>query len=447
MRHVSRRALLRAAGAGAAVLPFAPVLGSRAQDPVPKKRLVFFYTANGTVHESWLPSMGPGGLELSPILEPLARHAHRLTVVDGLDYSVADIGPQQGHFGGMNAALTGMPGRIIDPADPAQHTVATGVSLDQVIAEHIGSSTPFRSIECGIQVDMYSPAVSTLSYDRSATPMPPENNPTRVFDRVFGAFVPEDRTRAERERASRLGVLDFARGDLARLRGRLGAEERMRLDAHEAHFDSIERRLRIAELACSAPADPGPVDEWNNDAIPDLGRLQMDLVLAALACDQTRVATIQYGRAGAQHRFTWLGFAEDPDLGPMDDTVGHHALAHDEATPASRAKLVELNRWYAGELAHFLDGLAAMPEGEGSMLDHTLVCWMNEMGTGSHSLEDTPWVLAGNVGGALTTGRVHSFPREPHNRLLVTIARAFGLDLEGFGHADFARPALSGLLA
>ena len=121
----------------------------------------------------------------------------------------------------------------------------------------------------------------------------------------------------------------------------------------------------------------------------------------ALDCDLTRVGTIQYGRAGATHQLTWLGdeFEVDAHIAG-DGTIGIHGLAHNEADPAARANLTICHRWYAGEMAYLLDKLEAIPEGDGTMLDHTLVVWMNEMGTGgTHGLERTPWVLAGNVDG------------------------------------------------
>jgi Protein of unknown function (DUF1552) len=193
---------------------------------------------------------------------------------------------------------------------------------------------------------------------------------------------------------------------------------------------------------CSEPDLGAPIDVWKNANIPTLAKLQMDLMVMALACDLTRIGTIQFGPAGAGHRFSWLGpeFATDPTLAVTDGAKGFHALAHKEAEPESRAKLVKIHTWYAGQLAYFLERLRSIPERGGTMLDNTLVVWLNELGTGgSHSHEKTPWVLAGNVGGFFKMGQMVSFPGEPHNRMLMTLAHAMGVPLDTFGDPDFCK--------
>jgi len=139
-------------------------------------------------------------------------------------------------------------------------------------------------------------------------------------------------------------------------------------------------------------------------------------------------------------------YQSDPDNGPNDSTAGLHGLAHNDGNPDSRDKLARCHTWCAGELAYLLERLGATPEGDGSMLDNTLVVWMNEMGTGgSHSVEQVPWVLAGSLAGHFDTGRLVEAPGQPHNRLLVSIGRAMGLDIEVFGDPDYGGGPLSGL--
>jgi hypothetical protein len=197
--------------------------------------------------------------------------------------------------------------------------------------------------------------------------------------------------------------------------------------------------------SCKAPAAIA-ADPAGNDNIPKVGRLQMENLIMALACDLTRVGTIQYGRGGANHRFTWLGpeFQTTADE-KGDGTTGIHGLAHNETNPNARAKLVKIHAWYAGELAYFMSRLQAIPEGNGSMADNTLVIWMNEMGTGNHSLKNTPWTLIGRMGGFFKTGRVLSFPGETHAKLLVNIGQAMGLPMTTFGDATLGTGALAGL--
>jgi hypothetical protein len=191
---------------------------------------------------------------------------------------------------------------------------------------------------------------------------------------------------------------------------------------------------------CHAPELGAPIDVWKNDNIPAVAKLQMDLLVMALACDLTRIGTIQFGRAGSTHRFSWLGreFASDPALPAIDTAKGFHALAHKEADPVSRAKLVKIHTWYASQFAYLVEKLASVPERGGTMLDNTLVVWMNELGTGGdHGHERTPWVIAGNAGGYFKTGRLASFPGEPHNRLLLSLCHAMGVVTDEFGDPDY----------
>jgi hypothetical protein len=442
--RLDRRALLRSTAAGAALAPFVPLLEARARGLVPK-RLVFFYSSNGTIHERWLPTMNDEGLVLSDILAPLERHKRDLLVVDGLSYSCTDK-VKGGHEGGMCAALTGSVPRIVDRAKGSAR--ATGVSVDQHVAERACAGLRLRSLECGIQVDNYDPCLYALSYTGPMQPLMPENDPARVFERVFG--------RADGKRRDRRSLLDLALPDLARLRARLGADERRKIEGHLDAVREIERTLGTgpgpaAVRACARPADGHGLDVRENDNIPAIGKLHMDIVVAALACDVTRVATIQHGRAGANHRLSWLGaeFMEDPAfVAGKDETRGIHSLAHSESSPVSRDRLVACHAWYASQVAYLVDRLRQIPEGDGTVADHTLVVWMNEMGTGgTHALKNTPWVLVGSAGGHFATGRVLSFPGQPHNGLLLSLCHALGrTDTASFGsraHCDGPLPGLT----
>jgi hypothetical protein len=219
------------------------------------------------------------------------------------------------------------------------------------------------------------------------------------------------------------------------------------MDAHLEAVRALDHSLTTgagvtSEHACRRPDLGPPLDVWKNDDIPAIARLQMDLVAMALACDLTRVATIQFGNAGASHRFTWLGreFVTDPALPATCQARGFHALAHREADPVSRAKLVAINTWYARQFAYLLEKLASIPEAGGSVLDHTAVVWLNELGEGgTHGHQRTPWVIGGSAGGFFKTGQVVSFPGEPHNRLLLTLCHAMGVATDVFGDPDYCR--------
>jgi len=442
----SRRQFLQALGVGTAgLLPFVPVLEAQAaQAAPPPKRIVFFFTTNGTIEDAWTPRMVSGQLELGAILAPLEKFKSKLLVVEGLSHRVVlEKGERSGHFAGMSTALTGRGNKAVDRANPLL-SLATGISLDQHLADQIGQGTKLRSVECGVQVER---VFASLSYRGPLQPVRPENSPYQVFDRLFRELP--DATAADgaaaRERlADRRRLLAAVTKDLDALKGRLPQSDRIKMDAHIAAIQAIEHGLTTGSgvasgQACRKPDTGSALDVWNNDNIPALAKLHTDLIAMAFACDLTRVATLQFGSAGATHRFTWLGpeFATDPG---GDVTKGFHALAHREADPASKAKLIRIHTWYAQQLAYLLEKLEAIPEAGGSVLDHTAVVWCNELGSGStHSHERTPWLVAGNAGGSLKTGQLLSFPKEPHNRLLLTLCHAMGVPADVFGDPAYCK--------
>lgn len=455
---LDRRRLLGALGAGlaGASLPFVPWLDARA-GTAPPRRLLFFFSSNGTVRESWLPTARGERLErLSPILAPLERHRSRLLVLDGLRHQVIiEKSSRSGHTAGINTALTGRNNEVTDPSQPL-HSLATGVSLDQLLGARLGAGAKLRSLEAGVQVEPYNKDFASLSYAGRKAPIPPESSPYRVFDRLFGGLRPRGAgvdPEGAHAREDRRRVLEAVSADLEALRPRLPASDRVKMEAHLDAVRALEHGLVTgvgeAGAACAVPALGPRVNPWKNDDIPAIARLQTDLVVMALACDLTRVATIQFGRAGAGHRFTWLGgeFARDPQVEPGSQARGLHALAHRETHPESRAKLVRIHSWYAEQLAYLLDRLAAVREGDRTLLDSTLVVWLNELGTGGdHSHERLPWVLATGARGPWKTGRLLSFPGQPHNRLLLSLAHAMGVHLQEFGDPDYCKAGpLTGL--
>jgi hypothetical protein len=455
--RLDRRQFLRAMGAAASTVPFVPLLDAHAAS-APPKRIVFFFSSNGTIHESWLPKMVGNKLELSPILSPLEKLKSKLLVIDGLSHKVIiEKSDRGGHSAGMNTALTGRNNKIVDPAQPL-HSLATGISLDQYLAAKIGGKTKLRSIECGIQVEPYYKAFASLSYRDPLSPIMPENSPYRVFDRLFRSAADSsgpDNAATQESLEDRQRVLESASKELEVLRKRLPADDRVKMDAHIEAVREVGHSLTTGAGIASGRAcqklDLGPpIDIEKNSNIPALAKMHMDLLAMALACDLTRVATIQFGKAGANHRFTWLGpeFATDPLLNSFCQARGFHALAHRETDPESRAKIVRINTWYAEQFAYFLQKLASIPEAGGSVLDQTVVVWVNELGSGgTHSHEKVPWVLAGNAGGFLKTGQLLSYQGEPHNRLLLTLCHALGVATDSFGDPDYCKAgSLSGAI-
>ncbi|MGF1468285.1 MAG: DUF1552 domain-containing protein [Sandaracinaceae bacterium] len=456
MTRIGRRGLLAGAGALAAPWPLGHLARSvlRAQEARPPQRFLAIFTPHGSVLESWRPSAADGGPASErdfvldgprSVLAPLARHQDRLVLLDGVDYRVCYETDVVGHNPGIMAFLTGA------GVHPEREDRPNADSLDRVLAARWAGATPRSALRVGLlsQGDVNGWDAMCFSGDglvREPTVVDPALLYEGWFVRSMVGGDEEARRAMARLYARRRSVLDYARADLARLRARAPAAERVRLDAHAEALRSIERRLtgegESAAPSCDLPRAPGPLDPASlGDQEPVLAA-HAELIAQAFLCDLTRVATLQVHHAGAPHGLPWLGLAGDM----------HHDLAHAQTGVASEPYLT-LQRWYSAQVAMVLDRLAATPEGDGSMLDHTLVLWGNELGhPAAHDNAMVPLVLAGGAGGRLRTGRYlrarphddvwclpgfgsgtcddgHAFDEQvPHNRVLTSICHLLGLD-------------------
>ena len=433
---LSRRTLLERLGAGA-LAPFLANLPSlaRAGSAAARQRLVIVFTPDGTVRENFWPKAagsftGPEGdlpaVELRPILEPLAPFKDRLLTLKGVGNKIRGDG--DGHMRGIGCLLTGVelfPGNIQGGSDtPAGWS--SGPSIDQEIARFLQSrpetATRFGSLEFGVLVPDRADTWTRMVYAGPNRPVAPIDDPYRMFDKLWGG---------RRHRESMRSVLDELHEDLARVATALPAEDRRILEEHAGFVRDFERQLaadRAAATHAVPVLEPGVLEQ--NDRMPQISRMQIELLVAGLAADFTRVATLQYTNSVGQPHMKWLGIEE-----------GQHDLSHEpNGNAAAQEKLTKINTWYAGEIAWLASRLAATPEpgGDGSMLDHTTILWTNELGEGnSHTREDIPWVLIGG-GLGFRSGRSLEFESVPHNRLLLTLAHAFGhTGLERFGNPDF----------
>jgi hypothetical protein len=267
-------------------------------------------------------------------------------------------------------------------------------------------------------------------------PIVPENDPRDLFDRLF-ATLSQSQVELDRVRQRRASIIDLVTGELEAAAKRYGAEDRLKVEAHLDALRAIEQRLESLVDCGDVAAPPGNLDPGNNDAFPDVVDLHSDLIVRALACDLTRVASMQWSYSGgAGVRFNWLGVSG----------TYHSQVIHEPGTDADVAKV---NTWFSEQFATLLDRLAAVPEGNGTMLDNTLVVWGRDMAVGAgHGLEPLPVILAGRAGGRLATGRYLQFPAQDHQRLLVSVAQAVGLDdVTSFGTLDTGSGPLPGLLA
>jgi Protein of unknown function (DUF1552) len=441
MKPMSRRTILRGAAGAAIALPWLEAMTPRrARASTAPKRFIVMFSADGTLPTEWTPTGSETSFTLSPILAPLAQHQSDLVIVQGL---FQQGGGGDGHQNGIGGMLTGTP---LNPgpfagvgAPPAGW--ATGPSVDQRIADALAAPTPFRSLELGVQVGT-ADNWGRMIYRRGNQPLPPTDDPAAVYADVFSDLHTDPAVLAQL-RARRKSILDAVGGEYSRIENQLGSADKQRLDAHLTAVREIETRL-TTDLVVSNPSCHDPVvtsvAAQENDSYPAVGALQMDLLTMALACDLTRVASLQWSRSVSQVRFTWLGI---PD--------GHHDLSHRSDTDADAVnKLTQINTWYATQMASLITRLKSTPDAAGGTLfDSTLMLWCNELAKGNtHSRQDAPYVLAGNAGGTLRTGRFVSYEGQglPHNNLLVSLLNAMDVPDTTFGEADWCTGPLTGLL-
>lgn len=390
---ISRRSAI---GAGLSLIA-APFFKARAQATLQARRLVIFFTPNGTAHRTdrWHPKPTADGytVDAGDVLEPLMPHKANIMPVSGL-YFV----DHTNHEGGMRAMLTA----------GGPH------SVDQYIAARIGGGSRFRSLSFGVQTSAWGASTQTRMSYADGQLIHPEDSPSNAFTRLFGAVAggPTELAKLRRRRQS---ILDAVRGDLGAMKSRLGAEQAVKLDAHLS-------ALRAMEIGLDAPQPMGsgcttPVlmmDAQDPSNFPAITNAQIDLLVSSLACDMTRVATLQLAHTVSPLVPTWLG-----------STISHHELSH-----RGDDEFVRAERWFTEQFGSLLTKLAARedPLGGGSLLDTSAVIWAKELGDGGlHTCEDVPFVLAGKAGGRWNPGRYVQRPATPHNKLLTELCQAMGL--------------------
>jgi hypothetical protein len=425
---IDRRTLLRGGGAAIALPLLEAMLPRKAHAQMAPKRFVPWFTANGTIMKNWAPTGSETAFTLSPILMPLEPFKSKLIVIQGVDQQGGGAG--DGHQNGMAGWLTGQPTNTgpFKGGCGQNGGWANGISADQHIAKTIGATTKFKSLEFAVQAGSAT-NWSRMSYAGPDMPVPPEENPTNAFNRIF-ADLNASPMEIDKTRVQRKTVLDAVMGQFRYVKGKVGAEDGRKLDAHFEAVRDIESRLAVMGpiapgMACSKPA-PVTMNAGSNDAFPAVGKLQMDLLVMALACDLTRVASLQWSRAVSPTRFTWLQI-----------TRGHHDISHDgDTNTVSVDQLTQINNWYAQQMAYLLGKMAAIQEVGGTLLDNSLVLWGNELAKGNaHSRNDAAYLIAGSAGGYFQTGRYLAYTGTvQHNNLLVSCINAFGIPATTFGN-------------
>ncbi len=430
MIRIGRRQFTAGLGASLLATPLLQFLSGEARAAAPvARRLIVFFTPNGTVHRLWRPT----GTETSvsfpagSMMEPLNPHLANLLVCEGIDFLEVD-----NHEAGMANMLTG--------GGTAQ-SASGGLSVDQFVARKIGESSRFQSLEFGVQTSLWGAARSTrMSYTAPGVFASPEDNPRNAFQRLFGALG-GDSTTADKQTRRRKSMLDLVRGEMNDLSQRVGAEEKRKLEQHLEALRQTERGLTepVALPGCPSATAPLAMDAMANANFPAVGRAQTDLMVSALACGMTRVASLQWSHTVAPQVFTWAGVNE-----------AHHELSHkDDANTAGLADFVKSERWFAQQFAYLLESLKSRPdlEGGGSMLDTTLVLWAKELGDSRlHNCRSVPFILAGGSSCYFRFGRYLRYSGAAHQKLLTSVCHALGVTLDTFGDATKSSGPLNGLV-
>jgi len=443
--RLSRRALLRGAGGVAIALPWLEAMGAREARAatVAPKRFLAVYTPGGTVLEKWRPTGTETAFDLSPILAPFEPVKNRLLIPDGLVLLCGDqlkFAVEQCQ-GGMVGWLTGQ----VQPG--AGNFPKMGPSIDQVLAPALSAGKRFESYQMAVRWGTgkshgkVTPMdVSTFARQEPYAPLPPKLDPVQIWNDLF-------KNPATSPAAWDHSILDAVDRRYARLAQKLGAADRRRLEAHLTHVRELEQRV-AAVATCKAPTlvdtsdynptsglassdDGSIVDLPTDNAIPKVGKLMLDMMVMAFACDLTAVGHFQWGDAEGKHTYPWLSLPQT--LYFYSNGGGYH--------PPECQKIFT---WYSTQSAYLLQELAKVDVGGHSLLDETLVFFGTELQSpNAHSKTDMPFLLAG---AGLKTGRWVRYPdAPPHNNLLVSLLNIFGDPRTTFGDSRCCTGPLPGL--
>jgi hypothetical protein len=423
---LSRRAMLRGMGASLALplldamVPAATALARTAAAPALRFGAVFI--PMGERPGFWTPKTVGAGFEFSPILKPLESLRDSLVVVSGLDRP----------SGGTHAVSTATWLTGSSPKRTEAEDFLAGISLDQVIAGKIGRDTVFPSLEISTEdqagyigacdVGYSCTYMSTISWKGATTPLPMERNPRVVFERLFG------RPGTVAERVARMkgdqSILDSVRDDVASLQRDLGARDRVRLTEYLDHVREIEQRIERAERQATSditiPEAPVGIPPTFEEHV----HLMFELMAVAYETDLTRVFSFMLNREASQLVFPSIGINEP-----------WHHISHHGNDPEKLAALVKINTWQIGLFGKFLQRLQDTPDGDGSLLDHSVILWGSGMSdSNSHSAIDVPLLMAGKAAGRLKGNRHIAAPRAtPLANAMLDIAQKYGAEIEKLG--------------
>ena len=433
-KAIPRRTFLRGAGATLAlplldgmVPAFAGALDPAAKPPV---RLSIVFVPNGRIMSHWTPKAEDAAFELPPTLEPLAAFQDRMLVLSGLSTKpdeklLRSVGVDAGpHATASSIFLTG-----VYPKPPGK----AGISVDQIAAKHLGRHTQLASLELslesgetggggdGADSEAY---LNTLSWRSATTPLPVENNPRAVFERLFGESDSTDPAERLRRMQQDRSILDIVTQQVSSLATGLGPGDRAKLTEYLDAIRDVERRIQMAEKTNSRelPVIERPAGMPTN--YQEHAELMFDLQVLAYQSDMTRVTTFAMAREKSERAYREIGLEE-----------GHHALTHHGYNAEMMAKCTQIEAYHSKQFAYFLEKMRSTPDGGGSLLDHSVILYASSISDGhSHSRSNLPVALLGGGAGRLRGGRHIRYAQDtPLTNLFLTVLDVAGVRVENFG--------------
>lgn len=431
-KALPRRTFLRGMGVGLA-LPLldamTPAFATKAAAK-PVVRLGFIYVPNGIIMDKWRPTTEGADFQFASTMKPLEPFREQLLVLSGLaQVQGRALGDGAGDHARAGATfLTG-----VHPKK-TEVNIQAGISADQIAAKEFGKYTQFASLELGIESNQlagecdsgYSCAyTNTISWRSATTPLPVENNPRALFERLFGDGDSTDAAARLALLNKQRSILDYVTGSLNRLGSTLGAGDRSKLNEYTDSIRDIERRIQKAEqqnatMKLPVMERPTAVPEEMEAHV----KMVMDLEVLAFQTDMTRVISLMMAREGSNRPYRSIGI---PD--------GHHNLTHHQNDPDKIAKVTKINEVHVKMFAYLLERMKATPDGDGTLLDHSMILYGSSISDGNlHTHHDLPIVVAGGGAGQVKGNRHLKFPKDtPLNNLLMSMLDKAGVPVENFG--------------
>lgn len=425
-KSLSRRALLQGAGVTLAL----PLLESMAPAMTPlrqtaaaaRTRLGCIYVPHGATMYKWTPAKEGRGFEFTETLAPIEKHRDLITVVSNLCHQSA-TGADAGAEHARSAAL------YLSGAPPLKNGVRVGVTVDQLAAQHMGQDTPLPSVEMAIEDVSLSCGAgygcayfNTISWRTPTAPLPMENSPQVVFEKLFGdGGTAEQRLARKREDRS---ILDSIRVQTLGLKKDLPAADRVRIDGYLDDIREIERRIRTSEAQAGATLDVPEAPVGTPEDFEEHLKLMFDLLALAFKSETTRVSTLMFAKD--------LSPASYPKSG---NRSGFHGASHHANSKANMDSFALINKYHVQMLTYLIDKLAATPDGDGTLLDHSLILYGSSMSNGNqHDHDPLPIMLVGGASGQMKGNRHIVAPAHtPMSNLLLGILDKLGAHRDSFG--------------